>query len=391
MMTTLRIVCLGASLMLALSACGNGPAEPKGGGGQSAAEKPTGAGGARDGDSEKLVNVYNWSDYIDPSVLKAFEAQTGIKVNYDVFDSNEVLETKLLAGNTGYDVVVPSANFLERQIKAGVFQKLDKSRLPNLKNVDPTIAQRIALHDPGNDYGVNYLWGTSGIGYNVAKIRERIPDAPLDSWRMLYDPAVISKFKDCGVSVLDAPSEVVSTVLVFLGKNANSLSPDDLAQAEKVLLSIRPYLRYVDSARYIEDLANGETCLALGWVGDVLQAHDRARDAGKGIEIKYSLPREGGIMFFDMLAIPADAPHPDNALMFINYLLRPDVAAKNSNLVSYANGNAASWPLLADRLKNDPNLFPPPAVRAKLVPNLAQPADYTRLLTRTWTRFKTGQ
>jgi putrescine transport system substrate-binding protein len=383
-MTTLRIVSFGASVLLALAACSGGPAPPAAG-----ATDPK-SGGA-DADGEKLVNVYNWSDYIDPSVLKDFETQTGVKVNYDVFDSNEVLETKLLAGNTGYDIVVPSANFLERQIKAGVFQKLDKSLLPNLKNVDPEIARRIALNDPGNEHAVDYLWGTSGIGYNVAKIRERMPDAPLDSWRILYDPAVIAKFKDCGVSVLDAPSEVVSTVLVYLGKNPNSLSADDLAQAEKVLLAIRPYLRYVDSARYIEDLANGETCMALGWVGDVLQARDRARDAGKGIEIKYSLPREGGVMFFDMLAIPADAPHPKNALMFINYMLRPDVAAKNSNFVNYANGNVASWPLLSERLKNDPNLFPPPEVRAKLVPNLAQPADYTRLLTRAWTRFKTGQ
>lgn len=388
MMMKLRIISWGASVLLALGACGGDPATPAAGGAHSGSAKGAGAG---DADGEKLVNVYNWSDYIDPSVLKDFEAQTGVKVNYDVFDSNEVLETKLLAGNTGYDVVVPTANFLERQIQAGVFQKLDKSRLPNLKNADPAIIKRIALYDPGNEHGVNYLWGTSGIGYNVAKVRERMPNAPLDSWRTLYDPAVISKFKDCGVSVLDAPSEVVSTVLVFLGKDANSLSPDDLAQAEKVLLAIRPYLRYVDSARYIEDLANGETCLALGWVGDVLQARDRARDAGKGIDIKYSLPREGAIMFFDMLAIPADAPHPGNALMFINYMLRPDVAAKNSSFVNYANGNAASWPLLPDKLKNDPNLYPPPAVRAKLVPNLAQPADYTRLLTRTWTRFKTGQ
>jgi putrescine transport system substrate-binding protein len=296
-----------------------------------------------------------------------------------------------LAGNTGYDVVVPTANFLERQVQAGVFQKLDKSRLPNLKNVDPDILKRIALHDPGNEHGVNYLWGTSGLGYNVAKIRERMPDAPVDSWRMLYDPAVVSKFKDCGVSVFDAPSEVVSTVLIFLGKNPNSLSPDDLAQAEKVLLSIRPYLRYVDTERYIEDLANGETCLALGWGGDVLQARDRARDAGKGIEIKYSLPREGGIIFFDMLAIPADAPHTQNALTLINFLLQPAVAARNSNLVRYANSIPASRPMLSDSVKNDPNIYPPPGVMAKLVPNLAQPPGYTRLLTRTWTRFKTGQ
>jgi len=387
MMGAVRIVLSGAALLLALAACGGAPAP---GGGNAAAAKP-GTAGAPDSSNEKVVNIYNWSDYIDPGVLKDFEAQTGIKVNYDVFDSNEVLETKLLAGNTGYDLVVPTANFLERQVKAGVFQKLDKSRLPNLKNVDPDILRRIALHDPGNEHGVNYLWGTSGLGYNVAKIRERMPDAPVDSWRMLYDPAIVSKFKDCGVSVFDAPSEVVSTVLIYLGKNANSLSPDDLAQAEKVLLSIRPYLRYVDTERYIEDLANGETCLALGWGGDVLQARDRARDAGKGIEIKYSLPREGGIIFFDMLAIPADAPHPQNALKLINFLLQPEVAARNSNLVRYANSVPASRPMLSDSVKNDPNIYPPPDVMAKLVPNLAQPPGYTRLLTRAWTRFKTGQ
>jgi putrescine transport system substrate-binding protein len=383
MRSNLRVSLLGALLALLLGACGGAG---KGGNGSSSAAS------ANQADSgEKVVNIYNWADYIDPGVLKDFEAKTGIKVNYDVFDSNEVLETKLLAGSTGYDVVVPTANFLERQVKAGVFQKLDKSRLPNLKNVDPDILKRIAVQDPGNQYGVNYLWGTSGIGYNAAKIKERMADAPLDSWRMLYDPAIVSKFKDCGVSVFDTPSEVVSTVLVFLGKNANSLSPDDLAQAEKVLVSIRPYLRYVDSSRYIEDLANGETCLALGWSGDVLQARDRAHDAGKGIEIKYSLPKEGGIIFFDMLAIPADAPHAGNALTFINYLLQPDVAARNSNLIRYANSVSASRPLLSEKVRDDPNIYPPQDVMAKLVPNLAQPPDYTRLLTRTWTRFKTGQ
>ena len=375
-----RVVLLGAVLTLALGACSGA-----GKGSSSATSANQG------GSGEKVVNIYNWSDYIDPGVLKDFEAKTGIKVNYDVFDSNEVLETKLLAGSTGYDVVVPTANFLERQVQAGVFQKLDKSRLPNLKNVDPDILRRIAVQDPGNEHGVNYLWGTSGLGYNAAKIKERMADAPVDSWRMLYDPAIVSKFKDCGVSVFDTPSEVVSTVFVYLGKNANSLSPEDLAQAEKVLVSIRPYLRYVDSSRYIEDLANGETCLALGWSGDVLQARDRAHEAGKGIEIKYSLPKEGGIIFFDMLAIPADAPHPDNALTFINYLLQPEVAARNSDLIRYANSVPASRPLLSEKVRDDPNIYPPPDVMAKLVPNLAQPPGYTRLLTRTWTRFKTGQ
>jgi putrescine transport system substrate-binding protein len=390
MRSTLRRVCLAAAVLLGISACGGGADKSAVEGTHSTATAGPAAAGDN-GDSEKVLNIYNWSDYIDPAVVKDFEKQTGIKVNYDVFDSNEVLETKLLAGNTGYDLVVPTANFLERQVKAGVFQKLDKSRLPNIKNVDPDILKRIALSDPGNEHGVNYLWGTSGLGYNVAKIHERMPDAPIDSWRMLYDPAIISKFKDCGVSVFDAPSEVVSTVLIYLGKDPNSLAPADLAEAEKVLVKIRPYLRYVDTSRYIEDLANGETCLALGWVGDVLQARNRAKEAGKGIEIKYSLPREGGIIFFDMLAIPADAPHPLNAHMFINYLLQPDIAARNTNLIRYANSVPASLPMVSDDVKNDPNIYPPPAVMAKLVPNLAQPADFTRLLTRTWTRFKTGQ
>jgi putrescine transport system substrate-binding protein len=374
MKNRVRIGLFAVLLALGLGGCGTGRGSAEGQGGA----------------EEKVVNVYNWSDYIDPGVLKDFEARTGIKVNYDVFDSNEVLETKLLAGSTGYDIVVPTANFLERQVQAGAFQKLDKSKLPNLKNVDPDIMRRIALHDPGNQYGVNYLWGTSGVGYNAAKIKERMPDAPVDSWRMLYDPAIVSKFKDCGVSVFDTPSEVVSTVLIYLGKNANSLSPDDLVAAEKVLTAIRPYLRYVDSSRYIEDLANGETCLALGWSGDVLQARDRANEAGKGIEIKYSIPKEGAVIFFDMLAIPVDAPHPLNALAFMNYLLRPEVAARNSALIRYANSVPASRALLPESVRDDPNVYPPPDVMAKLVPNLTQPPHYTRLLTRAWTRFKTG-
>jgi putrescine transport system substrate-binding protein len=374
------VLCLGVWL------AGCGGSAPAGGGAQAGAP---GSGGA--GPEEKVLNVYNWSDYIEPAVLADFTRQTGIKVNYDVFDANEVLETKLLTGHTNYDVVVPSAPFLERQIKAGVFQKLDKSKLPNLKNLDPEMMQRIAVYDPGNEHSVPYLWLTSGPGYNVAKIKERMPDAPVGSLRMLYDPAVVSKFEDCGVSVLDAPSEVVGTVLLYLGKDPKSESPDDLKAAESVLLSIRPYLRYVHSSRYIDDLANGETCLALGWSGDVKQARDRAHDAGKGIEIQYNIPKEGTIMNFDMLAIPADAPHPQNALIFINYLLEPAVTAANSNLVKYANVNTASTPLLSEAVKGDPNIYPPPDIQAKLVPEPPRSQEFQRLLTRSWTRFKTGK
>ena len=342
-------------------------------------------------DAEKELNVYNWSDYIEASVVPEFEKETGIKVNYDVFDSNEVVETKLLAGRTGYDIVVPSASFMERQIKAGVFQKLDKSKLPNLKNVDEAIAARTASHDPGNEHSVNYFWGTSGVGYNEAKIKERMPDAPVDSWAMFYDPAVVSKFKDCGVTILDAPSEVVGTVLLYLGKDPNSEQPEDLKAAEDVLMKIRPNVRYVNSSKYIEDLANGEVCLSLGWVGDVFQARDRANEAGKGITVKYNIPKEGAIMFFDMLAIPADAPHPINAHLFIDYLLRPEVAAKNSDFVHYANSNKASYDLMSKDVRDDPAVYPPAEVMAKLQPDLAESPQFTRLLTRTWTRFKTGR
>jgi putrescine transport system substrate-binding protein len=377
---------LGAlGLSMVLAGCGGGakPPAPEGGAAPAAS--------AAAGEEEKVLNVYNWSDYIEPGVLEEFTRKTGIKINYDVFDANEVLETKLLTAHTNYDVVVPSAPFMERQIKAGVFQKLDKSQLPNLKYLDPDMLKKIAVYDPGNEHSVPYMWVTDGPGYDVAKIKERMPDAPVDSLRMFYDPAVVAKFKDCGVSVLDAPAEVVGTVLIYLGKDPKSESLDDLKAAEAVLLSIRPYLRYVHSSRYIDDLANGETCLALGWSGDVKQARDRAKDAGKGIEIKYAIPREGTIMNFDMLAIPADAPHPHNAHVFINYLLEPEVAAKNSNLVKYANINTASTPMLVDAVKGDPNIYPPPDIQAKLVPEPPRSQEYQRQLTRSWTRFKTGK
>ncbi len=387
-LASLRHPLLAAAVAAVLAACGGQPPAEK------PAETPAPAAGATaalDTDADKVLNVYNWSDYIDTSVLEEFEKETGIKVSYDVFDSNEVLETKLLAGSTGYDIVVPSASFLERQIKAGVFQKLDKTRLPNLKNLDAEITQRVALHDPGNEHSVNYLWGTSGVGYNEAKIKERMPDAPVDSFAMFYDPKVVSKFADCGVTLLDAPSEVLGTVLIYLGRDANSEKPEDLAAAEKVLMSIRPYVKYVNSSKYIEDLANGEVCLAMGWSGDVLQSRDRANEAGKGITIKYLIPREGAVMFFDMLAIPNDAKHVKNAHLFIDFLMRPEIAAKNTNYVNYANSNAASLALVSDEVKNDRGICPSAETKTKLVPDLAESPQFTRQLTRTWTRFKTGK
>jgi putrescine transport system substrate-binding protein len=340
---------------------------------------------------EKVLNVYNWSDYIQPAVIADFERETGIHVNYDVFDSNEILETKLLTGHTNYDLVVPSGAFLERQLQAEVYQKLDKSLLPNLKNVDPAVARATAIYDPGNQYAVDYTWVSSGIGYNSAEVKARMPDAPLDSWRMIFDPQVVSRFADCGVSILDAPTEVTGTVLHYLGKDPNSLSLEDLHAAEQVLKAIRPYVRYIDSSRYIDNLANGNVCLVLGWSGDVKQAHDRAKEAGNGVDLNYVIPREGAMVNYDVLAIPADAPHARNAHLFINYLLRPQVAAQNANLIKYANALPPDMQPLDPEVRNDPGVFSPPEVQARLTPERARAADYQRVLTRMWTRFKTGK
>jgi putrescine transport system substrate-binding protein len=377
---------LGACLGLAIAGCAGGSRPPP-----DQSTDASAATGASIG-AEKVLNVYNWTDYIDPSVIVAFEQEYGIKVNYDVYDSNDELETKLLTGHANYDVVVPGAAFLERGIKAGVYRKLDKALLPNLKNLDPEAVLGMAVYDPGNLYAVDYTWlTTTGIGYDVAKISARLADAPVDSWRMFYDPAVLARFQDCGVSLVDAPDDVISTVLIFLGRDPNSESPEDLKAAERVLLAIRPYVRYVDSTRYVADLANGALCVALGWSGDITQARDRATEAGKPVQLAYSIPKEGTVSLFDVLAIPADAPHVTNAHLFINYLLRPDAAASNSNATKYANPVPASIPLQSPELSRDAGVYPLPAVRARLAPQRAKSPEFTRLMNRTWTRFKTGR
>jgi putrescine transport system substrate-binding protein len=340
---------------------------------------------------EKVLNVYNWVDYIEPAILEEFTAETGIKVNYDVFDSNELLQTKLLSGNTGYDLVVPSASFLEKQIEAGVFQKLDKSLIPNLANLDPAITAITAKHDPDNAHSVTYFWGTSGIGFNEQAIAAAMPNAPTDSFAMFYDPNVVKNFQKCGVTILDAPDEVVATILIYLGRDAMSEKPEDLAAAEKVLLSIRPYIKEIKSAGYLDDLANGEICLALGWSGDVGMGAARAEENGKDYTITYHIPKEGAVMFFDMLAIPADAKHVKNAHLFIDYLLRKEVAAKNTNFVTFASPNKAAYELIDAEITGNPHIYPPAEVQQNMHPNLARSQEFTRLLTRTWTRFKTGQ
>jgi putrescine transport system substrate-binding protein len=380
----IRMVSVAALFALASFGCGKKPEAPPAG--EAATPSAAAAGG-----EEKVLNVYNWSDYIDPGVIDDFKAETGIDVHYDVFDSNEVLETKLLTGNSGYDVVVPSAYFLERQIKAGVFQKLDKSKLPNLVNLDPELMKSVAGHDPGNEYGVVYMWGTTGIGYDADKVEAIMPGAPVDSWSLVFDPAIVQKFKDCGVSVLEDPTDMVGTMLLYLGKDPHSESEEDLALAEKALLAIRPYIRMITSAQYVDALANGEICIAVGYSGDIMQARDRAAEAGKEADIRYSIPKEGALMWFDTLAIPADAKHVSNAYLFIDYLLRPDVAARNTDFVNYANANAKATELISADIRDDPGIYPTPETKARLQPNLAKSAEFTRSLNRSWTRFTTGR
>jgi putrescine transport system substrate-binding protein len=341
---------------------------------------------------EKVVNVFNWSDYIDASILEDFTKETGIKVVYDVYDSNEILETKLLAGGSGYDVVVPSASpFMVRQIQAGVYQKLDKSKLPNISNEWDVVQQAVVKFDPGNEYSVNYMWGTIGIGYNTKKVKEALGVDAIDSWDAVFKPENMEKLSTCGVYFLDAASDMISTALHHLGLNPSSSSQEDVAKAEELLLSVRPYVRKFHSSEMINALANGDICVAVGFSGDLFQARDRAAEAKQGVDIAYVIPKEGAQMWFDQMAIPADAQHVEEAHAFINYMLKPEVAAKASNYVFYANGNKASQPLLDKEIIDDPAIYPPADVMAKLF--TVQPYDPKgqRIITRAWTKVTTGQ
>jgi putrescine transport system substrate-binding protein len=341
-------------------------------------------------DDQNVVNVYNWSDYRAEDTFDKFTAETGIKVVEANYDSNEMLEGKLVAGSSGFDIVVPSGFFLQHQIPIGLYQKLDKSKLPNLANMDPAIMKATEAFDPGNLYAVDYMWGTTALGYNVDKVKAALPDAPLDSWDLLFKPENAAKLADCGITVLDAPAEVMAIALNYLGLDPNSENADDLAKAEALITAIKPYIRKFDSSGYIDDLANGDACLSIGYSGDVYIAKSRAEEAKNGVTVNYVIPKEGTIEWFDMLAIPADAPHPENALKFINFIMEPQVTADISNYVFYANGNKAATPLVDEAIRTDPNIYPPADVAAKLVPLEAHSDDFTRTLTRTWTRIKTG-
>lgn len=340
----------------------------------------------------RVVNVYNWSDYIDPRVLEDFTKETGIKVQYDTFDANETLETKLLAGKSGYDVVVPTAYFLERQIKADVFQKIDKSKLKNLGNVWPEVARWLAVYDPGNQYAVNYMWGTTGIGFNVKAMSERLGQGgKIESWDIVFKPENIAKFRDCGVHMLDSADDIIPAALHFLGLNPNSNDPKDLEKAAELLTKIRPSVRKFHSSEYLNALASGEICLVVGWSGDIKQAQKRALEAKNGVEIGYSIPKKGAQMFFDNLSIPKDAAHVVEAHAFIDYLLRPEVAAMNSNLVAYANGNLASQKYIEKAVLDDRSVYPDAATMSRLYIVNARDQKSQRVVNRLWTKIKTGR
>jgi len=337
------------------------------------------------------VRVYNWSDYIDEDLLTKFEEETGYELIYDVFDSNEVLETKLLAGGSGYDVVVPSATFLQRQIAAGAFQPLDKSKLSNIGNLWDVVQARTETYDPGGEYSINYMWGTTGIGVNVDKVTEILgEDAPLNSLELAFNPANMEKLAECGVQFLDAPIEMVPAALIYAGLDPDAKDEESLAKAEAVLSAVRPYVQKFHSSEYISALANGDICVAFGWSGDILQARDRAWEADNGVEIAYNAPVEGALMWFDQMAIPVDAPNPEGAHAFLNFILDAENMATASNYVYYANGNEASIPLLLEDVIGDPSIYPDEATLETLYTTTPFDPRSQRVLTRMWTRVKSG-
>lgn len=337
------------------------------------------------------VRVYNWSDYIDEELLKKFERETGHALIYDVFDSNEVLETKMLAGGSGYDVVVPSGTFLQRQIAAGAFQKLDFSKLSNSGNIWDVIKDRTAQYDPGNAYSINYMWGTTGLGVNVGKVKEVLgDDAPMGSLELVFNPANMEKLASCGVYFLDAPSEMIPAALEYLGENPDSHDPDVIRKSEAVLAAVRPYVQKFHSSEYINALANGDICVAFGWSGDVLQSRDRAAEAGNGVEIAYNAPSEGALMWFDQMAIPADAPNPEGAHEFLDFILDANNMAAASNYVYFANGNKASQEFLSEDVIGDPAIYPDKKTLENLYTTSPYPAKVQRVVTRLWTKIKSG-
>ena len=340
---------------------------------------------------EKTVHVYNWSDYIDPKTLESFTRETGIKVVYDTYDNNEIVETKMLAGKSGYDVVVPSGPFIQRLIPTNVLMKLDKSKLPNLKNMWPEISERLAVYDPGNLYAVNYMWGTTGFAYNVDQVAKVLgQEAPVDSWDILMKPEFSKKLKDCGIYVLDSSEDMFPVLLNYIGLDPDSKQEADIRKAADALNKVRPEIRKFHSSEYIDMLANGSICLAIGYSGDLLQAKNRAEEANNGVNIIYSIPKEGALIWFDNFVIPADAPHPDEAHAFINYMMKAEIAAANANHVHYASGALAARELIAEDIRNDPGIYPPDEILKRLFVNTIYDNKTQRIVTRLWTQIKSG-
>lgn len=340
---------------------------------------------------EKVVNVYNWNDYVDPKVLEEFTRVTGIKVVYDTYDNNEILETKLLTGKSGYDIVVPSGPFLQRLIQAKVFEKLDQSKLPNAKNLWPEIKAKLTAYDPGNAHAINYMWGTTGIGINVAKVKERLGEMPLNTWDIVLKPDVVEKLKDCGVHILDAPEDVFPGVQRYLGIDPATRKAEDFIRAADHLMKVRGSVRKFHSSEYINALASGDICVVLGYSGDVLQAKKRAEEAKNGVQIEYIIPKEGALMWFDSFAMPSDAPNKENAYAFLDFMMRPDIAARNTNMVAYASGNAEAKGAISKTILENPNIYPDAATFSRLFTNTAYDEKTQKVVTRQWTRVKTGK
>lgn len=339
---------------------------------------------------DKTVNIYFWFDYVPPSVIQAFEKETGIKVVYDTFESTEMMTTKVLTGKTGYDIVMPTASVTGKLIEAGALDRYDANKIPNSATLNPDIMGFIAATDPGNGYAIPYAYGTTGIMFNPAKVAARMPDAPTDSLDIIFKPEIASRFKDCGIAIADSPEGIMSVALRYLGLDPFSTKPEDIKKAEELLLAVKPNIRHFNTGAIINEMAAGDLCLALGWSGDAFIAADRAKEAGNGVEVRYLIPREGTEIFFDVMTIPADAPHPEAAHAFINFLLTPRISAEITNSFSYPNANTAATSLVDERIRSNPNIYPPKETTEKLF--AAKPRDQAslRLVTRAWTRFTTG-
>ncbi len=370
------MLCVSSSIM---TSCGN---HDSGAGKTQAGEKNT---------DNKVLNLYIWANYLPPDTISSFEKLTGIKVRVAYYDTSETLEGRMLTGHSGFDVVVPAAHFLQREVRSGAYLTLDKTKLPNLANLDPAIVARVALNDPDNAHGVVDQWGTVGIGYNNKMVTQALPNVPVKSWRMIFDPVYAKKLSKCGIDILDAPNAVVRVVLNYLGKNPNAPTPQDLADVETVLAKIRPYLRNIDSSSYREALANGDICIALGYNGDIVEARTRAKEAKNGLEIRYVIPEEGSLLWFDLLAIPRDAPNVANAYLFINYLMNPRVSANIANVIPFASANSAALPLLEPSIAADTGIYPTLDDRKRLFVQLDDSPEESRAITRIWQKFKTGQ